>query len=344
MTYIISIADEDISFECEENETVLDAAERAGYTIPYSCRKGVCASCEGGISSGEAMVRGHGLCNTPTNGILLCQVRPLSNLKIVPTRIRKSDPVSSRMHNAMVHKIERPTGDVVIVHLRLPIGTRAVFRPGQYLRVLMPDGDSRNYSIANSPHKNDKVELHIRHVSGGKFSQSVLASLGKGDILKLELPFGEFTLSDNDSQVAILVATGTGFAPIKSIIEHQIHQGNSRAVHLYWGADTEAGIYTQSVPEKWAAKYPWFRFTPVLSGSCEKWAGRRGWVHNAIQKDYPDMSGLEVYACGAPVMIDAARKDFVALAGLKREAFYCDAFVPSGDLVDATEPIKVSVI
>lgn len=338
MTYKISVTGEDISFECGEDETVLDAAERAGYTIPYSCRKGVCATCEGGISSGEAMVRGQGLCKGGETGVLLCQARPLSDLEIAPTRIRKVEPVSRKIFDAKVRKVVCPTADVSIIHLRFPIGNRSVFTAGQYLRVLMSDGDSRNYSMANPPYQNDGVELHIRHVPGGKFSESILADLEKGAILNLEFPYGEFTLSDNDKQPAILIATGTGFAPIKSIVEHQIRQGGSRSMHLYWGANTEADLYMQELPEKWAKNHDWFTFTPVISSPSKDWSGRTGLVHLAVQEDYSDMSELEIYACGAPVMIDAARKDFCSGAKLNEAAFFSDSFVPSGDLQEDTEP------
>ncbi|MBL4597372.1 MAG: 2Fe-2S iron-sulfur cluster binding domain-containing protein [Rhizobiaceae bacterium] len=330
MSFKISVTGEDISFDCEDGETVLEAAERAGYVIPYSCRKGVCGNCAGKISCGEAKVKGQGLCTGPLEDVLLCQARPISDLEIVPVRIRTADPVSRKTFEVRVRKVERPITDVAVIHLRFPIGNRAVFRAGQYLRVLMDDGDSRNYSLANPPHRNDSAELHIRHVPGGKFSQTILANLEKGATLKVELPYGEFTLSEREDQPAILIATGTGFAPIKSIVEHQIKSGGTRPMHLYWGSNIEADLYMRSLPEKWGATHPWFSFTPVISCPDKNWTGRDGLVHHAVQNDYPDMAALEVYACGAPVMINAAQKDFCEKAGLKDEAFFSDAFVPSG--------------
>ena len=309
---------------------MLEAVERAGYVISYSCRKGLCASCQGTISSGEAKVKGQGLCKGPVDDVLLCQARPISDLEIAPIRIRTADTVSRKIFQAKVRKIERPAADVAVIHLRFPIGNRAVFRAGQYLRVLMEDGDSRNYSMANAPHRNDGAELHIRHVPGGKFSQTILAGLEKGASLNVELPYGEFTLSEREDQPAILIATGTGFAPVKSIVEHQIKTGATRPLHLYWGANTEADLYMRPLPEKWAANHQWFQFTPVISNPDKSWVGRGGLVHHAVQHDYPDMTALEVYACGAPVMINAAQKDFCAEVGLKEEAFYSDSFVPSG--------------
>lgn len=336
--YKISVPDEDISFDCDEGETVLDAVERAGYAIPYSCRKGVCSSCEGVIKTGTAMVRGQGLCTGPVDGVLLCQARPKSDLEILPTRIRPAEIVERKLFETKVRKITRPAPDVAVLQIRFPIGNRAVFKAGQYLRVIMPDGDSRNYSMANPPHQNDGVELHIRHVLGGKFSESILAKLEKGSVLTLELPYGEFGLSEDDETLAIMIATGTGFAPIKSMVEDQIRRGGTQPTHLYWGARTLENIYLAELAEKWAANHDWFKFTPVVSQPDDKWAGRKGFVHKAVQTDYPNMSRLKVYACGAPAMIAAAKKDFCTESKLAEEAFFSDAFVPSGDLDAEIDP------
>ncbi|ATI43722.1 FAD-binding oxidoreductase [Cognatishimia sp. D5M38] len=332
MSFRITVTDhDDIGFDCEEDETVLDAADRAGYAIPYSCRKGVCSSCEGGIAAGEAMVRGQGVQAGPAEGVKLCQARPLTDLQITPTRIQKVEPVERKTLEAKVRKITRPAPDVAVIQFRLPIGQRAPFRAGQYLRVVMEDGDSRNYSMANPPQKNDGIELHIRHVPGGKFSEQVLSKLDKGQFLTVELPYGEFCLSDNDDMNAVLLATGTGFAPIKSLIENQIALGAERPLKLYWGVNTEADLYMADVAARWAAAHPWISFTPVISSPSDGWDGRTGFVHRAVLEDIPDMSNVEVYACGAPVMIDAARSEFEAEAGLAKDRFFSDAFVASGD-------------
>lgn len=332
MTVRVSIASSDISFGCKADETILDAAERAGFAIPYSCRKGVCSSCEGRLISGDVMVRGQGGRRGPAEGVLFCQARPHTDVEIAPVWIRNQTPIARKVFRAKVWQISRPIPDVAVIRLRLPIGQRAVFSAGQYLRVLMPGGDSRNYSMANAPHRSDEVELHIRQVPGGMFSQRTLPNLAKGSSLEIELPYGEFRLSENDDVPAILLATGTGFAPIKSMIEHNIRCGSRRRLHLYWGANTEADLYLRELPQSWAEKHDWITFTPVVSMPSGVWAGRTGFVHRAVQEDYPDMSALEVYACGAPVMIDAARRDFGASSKLRSSAFFSDAFVSSGDI------------
>ncbi|AEQ52646.1 2Fe-2S iron-sulfur cluster-binding protein [Pelagibacterium halotolerans] len=332
MSFRITVTDhDDIGFDCEEDETVLDAADRAGYAIPYSCRKGVCSSCRGGIAAGEAMVRGQGHQTGPAEEVLLCQARPLSDLEITPARIQKVEPVQRKILDAKVRKIVRPAPDVAVIHVRLPIGQRAPFRAGQYLRVMMEDDDSRNYSMANPPQKNDGIELHIRHVPGGKFSEQVLGTMEKGTVLRVELPYGEFCLSDEDGMDAVLLATGTGFAPIKSLIENQIALGAERPLKLYWGVNTEADLYMGDVAEQWAKTYSWITFIPVISSPSQDWQGRTGFVHQAVLEDIADMSNVEVYACGAPVMIDAARLEFVAKAGLAKDRFFSDAFVASGE-------------
>lgn len=331
MSFTIFVAGQDIAFDCGPDETVLDAAERAGYAIPYSCRKGVCSACAGDIVSGDAMVRGQGACYGPASGVLLCQARPQGDLQILPARIRKAELIERKIFTGKVRKIDHPASNVAVIYLRLPIGRRAIFHAGQYLRVMMADGDSRNYSLANPPQKNDEIELHIRHVPGGKFSEQVLAALDKGATLDVELPYGEFTLSEVPDRRAILIATGTGFAPIKSIVENSIKTGATRPLHLYWGANTESDLYMLDLVQRWAQSHDWFSFTPVVSGPSPAWTGRTGFVHQAVQADYPDMSDLEVYACGAPLMIEAAERDFKAQSGLKDDAFFSDAFVPSGD-------------
>jgi CDP-4-dehydro-6-deoxyglucose reductase/3-phenylpropionate/trans-cinnamate dioxygenase ferredoxin reductase subunit len=330
MTFQISVPGSGFSFPCEPGETVLDAAERGGFSLPYSCRKGVCSSCEGGVVAGHASVRGKGGVTGPAEAVLLCQCRPTSDLAIAPKRIVRSEPPVRKALTATVYRITRPSEDVAVVQLRFPTGQRAKFRAGQYLRVLMPDGDSRNYSMANPPHESDGVQLHIRHVPGGRFSEGVLARLAAGDKLQVELPYGEFSLSERPETPAILLATGTGFAPIKSIVEDQIKRGGTRSLALYWGARRREDLYLASLAQKWAARAPWFAFTPVLSQPDGEWSGRAGYVHEAVLADHPDLSGAEVYACGNPDMVAAAQADFAA-AGLRDDAFFSDPFVPSGE-------------
>jgi NAD(P)H-flavin reductase/ferredoxin len=330
MTFTVSIAESDVAFPCGIDETVLDAAERAGYSIPYSCRKGVCSTCEGQLRRGSVAV-GSRQCVGPDATVLLCQVKPESDILIHPARIERVDPETRKTVVASVYRVSQPAEDVVVLQLRFPASVRAKFRAGQYLRINMPDGDTRNFSMANPPHESDGAQLHIRRVPGGRFSEKVLASIEKGDKLEVELPFGDFYLRLDSQKPVVCVATGTGFAPLKSMIEDLIKRGNAREVHLYWGGRRRQDLYMAELAEKWAARAAWFKFVPVLSEPDPDWKGATGLVHQAVLNDLTDLSNRQIYACGNPVMIRSARRDFEKLAGLPGDQFFADPFVPSGN-------------
>lgn len=329
MTFIVTVSGADIAFPCEPGETVLDAVERAGYSVPYSCRKGVCTTCVCHLASGDAKTNSRPL-SGPADDVLLCRLRPLSDITIAPTSITHRGTPQRKSLPAKVFRLSRPTPDVAIVELRYPIGTRAQFRAGQYLKVLMPDGDSRNYSLANDPTSNNGAELHIRHVPGGRFSEDVLARLKPGDELTVELPFGQFVMRESTDTPAILLATGTGFGPLKSMILDQIRRRTSRPMWLYWGARRQQDLYALELTQKWAARFPWLSMVPVVSGE-HSWTGRTGWVQQAAIEDHGHRDALEVYACGNPAMTAAAAAAFAALGHFVNDNFHCDAFVPSGD-------------
>jgi CDP-4-dehydro-6-deoxyglucose reductase/3-phenylpropionate/trans-cinnamate dioxygenase ferredoxin reductase subunit len=329
MTFTVRVADSEISFPCEPREFVLDAAERAGYSMPSSCRKGACNTCEAGLVKGEVEQRGRGR-RTARDGLaLMCRSQPRADLTIRPKRFERIDIFRRKTITARIFRIAQPASDVTMLTLRFPIGLRAPFKAGQYLQVVMEDGDRRNFSMANATHDNDGVELHIRHVPGGKFSVATLSKLSVGNLLQIELPYGDFYLRASERPV-ILLASGTGFAPIKSIIETAIHAGNRRSMHLYWGARRLEDIYLPELPARWAARLPWFSFTPVLSEPSSSWTSRTGLVHDAVREDRPDLSGAEVYACGNPLMVSAAQTHFTAGHGLPDAQFFADAFVESG--------------
>jgi NAD(P)H-flavin reductase/ferredoxin len=330
MTFIVAIDGSDAAFPCGADETVLDAAERAGYSIPYSCRKGVCSTCEGELRRGTVAVGSKELAG-PNAAVLLCQAKPKSDILIHPARIERVDLEARKTVVASVYRIGRPAEDVAVLHLRFPASVRAKFRAGQYLRIHMPDGDTRNFSLANPPHESDGAQLHIRHVPGGRFSEKILAGLQKGDKLEVELPYGDFYLRPDSDKPLLCLATGTGFAPLKSIVEDLIKRGNKRDVCLYWGGRRQQDLYMAVLAEKWAARADWFKFVPVLSQADPDWKGATGLVHQAVLNDLTDLSGWQVYACGNPVMIRSARRDFERLAGLPADQFFADPFVPSGN-------------
>ena len=328
MRFEVRVAGHAIAFACAADEAILDAAERAGYALPYSCRKGICSTCEGSLVAGQMQVRGRRIVGH-NDAVLMCQARPCSDVEIMPKRIEERAPSPRKTLTATVYRIARSAPEVCVLTLRFANGVRVKFQAGQYLQVLLPDGDRRNFSLANAPHENDGVELHIRHVSGGRFSERMLQTLAVGQKLTVELPFGQFFLREG-GRPAIFLATGTGFAPIKSIFEAALRRGDRRPMRLYWGARTLPDLYMAERVAKWVDRAPWFSFVSVLSRPDGDWTGRTGRVHRAALEDNPDMSNVEVYACGNPLMIAAARKDFANEGGLPEARFYADAFVASG--------------
>ncbi len=327
MAYSVKIAETDFEFDVQAGETLLDAAERQGLAMPYSCRKGVCNTCLGDLVTGDAGVRGRGDITGPVKKVKFCQTKPQSDLLIAPKSVEKVDPIRRRKLHARIRRKDWIAADVVRLSLRFPIGTRVPFTAGQYLRVFFGDGLSRNYSLANAPRKNDGCELHIRVIEGGKFSDDALHALAQDDWLEIELPFGTFGVDLDGTRPAILVAGGTGYAPIRSVIEDQIATHSTRPLHLFWGARHRDGLYDLDRLTQLAASAPWFSFTPVLSEDEADWRGETGLVHEAVLGAYPDLSDHEVYACGAPAMIDAAEAAFTAVPGLPADRFHADAFL-----------------
>jgi CDP-4-dehydro-6-deoxyglucose reductase/3-phenylpropionate/trans-cinnamate dioxygenase ferredoxin reductase subunit len=326
MTFAIQVDGSGVTFPCEPREFVLDAAERAGYSMPSSCRKGACNTCEAKLLSGEVEQRGRGR-RTAKDGIaLMCRAQPRADLIIGPKRFERIDIFRRKTINARVYRLSHPALDVTILHLRFPIGLRAPFKAGQYLQILLADGDRRNFSMANPTRDNDGAELHIRHVPGGKFSTGTLAKLSPGDPVQIEAPYGDFYLRPTERPV-ILLASGTGFAPIKSMIQTAIIAGNRRPMHLYWGARKREDIYLLDLPTRWAERLPWLSFTPVLSEPSSSWRGRTGLVHDAVLEDCGDLVSFDIYACGNPLMVSAAQHEFTSHRNLPEAQFFADAFV-----------------
>lgn len=332
MSYRIKVAQSDLAFDCAQGETILDAAKAAGYELPYSCRTGVCGSCKGRIVSGSADLP-EGLAGITDDEraagcTLFCRARPSSDVEIGARAITRLDPNAHKVVDAKLYRITRVGDDISLLHLRFPNGTKARFKAGQYLQVLLENGERRSFSMANPPQQNDGVQLHVRHVPGGKFSTWLETAAQPGDAIKVELAFGDFHLREDSDKSIVFVASGTGFAPVKSILEDAFRRKlTARPMTLYWGGRRAVDLYMADLAAKWAQQYPHFRFVPVLSEPDDGWSGRTGFVHRAVMEDFPSLAGHEVYACGVPVMINAARADFASRCGLPRDAFFCDAFV-----------------
>jgi len=334
MTFTISVQGKDIRFPCEPNETLLAAVQRAGYEVPYSCRKGVCGTCKGRIVSGEIRAfAGDALtaAEKAEGNVLYCHTRPRSDLEIAPKMIEKADPFARKKLKARVFRLKRLADDVVLLHLRYPAGERVRFKAGQYVSVLWEDGRNRDFSMANAPRESDGIQLHVRLVKDGAFTQHVFEKMQVGDHLDVEVPFGSFTLRESDKPI-LFVAGGTGFAPIQSIIEDMAHKGIDRDMTLYWGARQKSGLYSD-LPEQWAAANPRFKYIPVISDAVEP-GMRHGLVHQAVLEDHPSLADYQAYVCGVPALCRAARKDFRA-AGLPVREFFIDTFTTQADIAAA---------
>ncbi|MBM3527639.1 MAG: 2Fe-2S iron-sulfur cluster binding domain-containing protein [Alphaproteobacteria bacterium] len=334
MTFQVSVQGTELRFPCEPNESVLDAAQRAGFEIPFSCRKGVCGTCKGRLVSGETRAYAGdalGDADKAAGQVLFCNTRPRSDLVIAPRSIGKADPFARKTVDARVFRLTRLADDVMLVHLRFPAGIRVRFRAGQHLNLILANGERRDFSMANPPRESDGAQLHIRHVPGGAFTSSVFTELKRGDILRAEIPFGDFMLRDSSKPI-LFVAGSTGFAPIKSIIEDMVLMGVARDAWLYWGARRQPGLYSE-LPKKWASQNPRFKYVPVLSDEAALGI-RHNLVHRAVLEDHPSLAGFEAYVCGVPAMTQAAHSEFLA-AGLPRDAFFADAFVTRADVAAA---------
>lgn len=333
MLYHITIQPSGHEFQVAANESVLDAALREkGSVLPYGCRNGTCGSCMGTILSGEVAYpdgRPPGLSESEQAGgkVLLCQARPRSDLVIEAREVKTGGDIAVRMLPCRVEQRELLAPDVMRLFLKLPNNERLQFLAGQYVDILLADGRRRGFSLANPPHADELLELHVRHVPGGVFTDYVFDKMKDKALLRFQGPLGTFFLREDSPRPIILMGGGTGFAPLKGMLEHVFHIELDRPLHLYWGARAKVDLYLDELPRRWAADHPNFRYTPVLSEPRleDGWLGRTGWVHEAVAADYPDLSGYDVYMSGPPPMIEAARTAFFA-QGLPAEQLFYDSF------------------
>ena len=331
MNHAVKLENTEVAFKCAPGQSVLDAALHAGIELPYSCRKGVCGSCVGSIPSGEIRSLNGAAVRNDTCGpgqVLYCVCEPLTDLVLRPVSWKRNDPAARKTFTAKVHSNQLAAPDVSVLKLRLPAGQRARFQAGQYLQVLMEDGSARCYSMANPPSESDGTTLHIRHVPGGQFSARV-AQLAPGDLLKIELPFGNVALAPEDLRPIVFAAGGTGFAPVKSILDDLMKKRVHRSITLIWGAREPSGLYLRSAVERWQKDWPDFRFIAALSDVPAEEAGGAfvGRVDEALAASCDDLHGHVVYCCGSPPMVSAVRKA-AASKGLVAEDFHADVFVP----------------
>jgi CDP-4-dehydro-6-deoxyglucose reductase len=341
MSHTITLEPSGREFVVDEGEAILAAAVRQGIGLPYGCRDGACGACKSRLLSGQVVHRAHqpgalSAAEEAAGLILTCCATPGSDCRVEARTVPGAGEHPVLKMPARVLAIERPSADVAVLRLQLPANQNFQYRAGQYVDFILRDGARRSYSMARAPENLGSppaLELHIRHMPGGRFTDHLFGALKERDILRLEGPYGSFFLREGSTQPLILLASGTGFAPIQALIEQLQASDSTRTATLYWGCRRQADLYRDAWCREAANAMPTLRYVPVLSeaGPDEGWSGRTGFVHAAVMDDFPDLSGHEVYACGAPAMVDAARRDFAARCGLAADAFHADAFTSEAD-------------
>jgi CDP-4-dehydro-6-deoxyglucose reductase len=341
MTFTVTVQPSGRSFNVDRDEPVLSAAIRQGVGLPYGCKDGACGSCKSRLIEGRVIHGAHqskalSAEEEAAGWILTCQAAAQTDLVVEARTVPGAGEYPIRKMPTRVTSIERRAPDVAVLQLQLPANDRLQYRAGQYVEFILRDGARRSYSMANAPHTQDDqpgIELHLRHLPGGKFTDHVFGAMKEREILRIEGPFGSFFLREDSDKPMVLLASGTGFAPIKAIIEHLRHTGSQRRAVLYWGCRHKTDLYLHDWALQAAATLPNLHYVPVLSEPRpqDAWDGRTGLVHHAVMHDQPDLTHWQVYACGAPIMVDSARRDFTMKCALPDDEFYADAFTTEAD-------------
>ncbi len=343
MSISVSIEPSGRQFTMRRDDTVLSAALAEGIGLPYGCKDGACGSCKCKLLAGRVIHGAHQAkalsAEEEAAGYLLtCCATPQTDLVIEARQVVGLGDFPVVKMPTRVTRLTLAAPDVMILRLQLPATHNFGFRAGQFIEFVLKDGHRRSYSMASAPHSvkeagAEGLELHIRHMPGGLFTDHVFGAMKEKDILRVEGPHGTFFLRDDTERPIVLLASGTGLAPVKAIVEDMQHRGIQRPTVLYWGCRSKADLYLNDWALQQAASTPWLRYVPVLSDAKpdDAWTGRTGFVHQAVLADLPDLSAHEVYACGAPVMVQSARDDFIAQAGLNPDHFFADAFTSAAD-------------
>lgn len=332
MSYKVDVQPSGQIFEVTEDQTLLEAALAEGMMLRHSCREGTCGTCKGKVLAGQVdhadsdlevlsqTERDEGLA-------LFCRAKACSDLQIHAPEVTELRGISIQKTAARVGSIDRISDDVTILRLLLPPSMPFNYFPGQYAEVILKDGSRRSYSMASVPGEDNQLEWHIRN-TGGMFSRFVYEELKEKTLLRLEGPFGTFYLRDTNKPMVFL-ASGTGFAPIKALLDQLAAQNNTRPVQLYWGGRQLKDLYMHQWVVDFAANHDWLTYIPVLSEAeqTDNWAGATGYVHHQVLADFDSLSDHEVYACGNPLMVDSAREDFIQQRDLDADNFFADAFV-----------------
>ena len=341
MSFTVTVQPSGRVFSVARDEPILSAAIRQGVGLPYGCKDGACGSCKSRLLDGRVI---HGVhqakalsADEEAQGwILTCQAAPQTDVVVEARTVPGAGEFAIRKMPTRVTSIAKPAPDVAILQMQLPANDRLQYHAGQYVEFILRDGARRSYSMANAPHTQvdqPGIELHLRHLPGGLFTDHVFGAMKEKEILRMEGPFGSFFLREGSAKPMILLASGTGFAPIKAIIEHLQHTGSQRSAVLYWGCRSRQDLYMHDWAVQMAKALPTLTYIPVLSEprAGDRWSGRTGLVHQAVMHDHPNLLQHQVYACGAPIMVESAQRDFVMKCGLPDDEFYADSFTSEAD-------------
>ena len=341
MAFQIVVQPSGRSFTVEGDETLLSAGIRQGLNMPYGCKDGACGSCKCKKISGEVQLgtyqtkalsdeeRAQGL-------VLTCCATALSDVVLESKQVTSADAFPMKKIPVRIASMEKVSSDVMRIFLQLPATEVMQYHAGQYVEFLLRDGSRRAYSMANAPHTlaadAPKIELHIRHMPGGKFTDHVFGAMKEKDIQRVEGPQGSFYLREDNDAPIVLLASGTGFAPIKALMEHMQHKGITRPTRLYWGGRRPADLYMNDWVLAQLPLMPHLQYIPVVSNALpeDAWTGRTGFVHAAVLQDTPSLTAYQVYACGAPIVVDSAKRDYIA-SGLVEDNFFADSFTSEAD-------------
>ena len=329
------------TFRVAEGETVLAAGISQGIGLPYGCKDGACGSCKCRMLSGKVHHSQHQRkalsAEEEAQGLVLtCCAVAESDVVLESRQVSELGALPIKKMPTRVTTLQRVSDDVMVIQLQLPANDSFAFRAGQYIEFILRDGARRSYSMANAPGEGNSLELHLRHMPGGRFTDHVFGAMKEKEILRMEGPFGSFFLREDSDKPIVMLASGTGFAPIKSLLEHMQAKNLARPTTLYWGGRRPGDLYLDGWLRAQLPRMPWLRYVPVVSDALpeDAWAGRSGWVHRAVLDDLPNLSAYQVYACGAPIVVESAREDFCAQASLPPEEFYADAFTSEADKHD----------
>jgi len=334
---LISIANSSRSFNAGADQPLLEAAADAELNLPHSCKGGNCGACKARLLRGEihypnGTPLGLSAAERADSLILLCQARARTDLSIETFEVRAADTATAKRLPCRIERAVPLSHDVMGLFLRLPIAAEFTFEAGQYIDILLPGGRRRSFSIASPPHDARPLELHVRHIAGGEFSERLFNQDMRAALLTIEGPLGTFTYRRHgaDAPRMLLIAGGTGIAPLLSILHHLIEKGIERDLQLYWGVRGEQDLYAHATLEHLSRRAASLTYVPVLSEPTPAWRGATGWVHEAALNGIQDLEAIEVYAAGPPAMIAAIQREYDA-RGSAKTRLYFDSFDYASD-------------